>query len=666
MNLESMSDEELAALASEPEVSVEQPTQEVSTASTENPLGEFPGAVLTKGQSQSFISGVNAAIPGSNQIMGALGAITDGGEGNFGERYEKNKADWQTAQEAARIDNPTIFGVGEQIGDIGGFTVANTILPGSGVLKNAATLGSWTFGKEAGSHPDQSLGQSLQKASVDTIVGLAAGKVIEKAGSAAIPYVQKLADSTAAHWLTDNVGKAWGVFDSHAAKYYNSSAKLPKEVATSKYIESLRNYVVEGKPLLNPDSTVHSISQGAEKLQEKYGNRIGKYIQANDKPVDAEQIFNKLSNGKKITSLLNSKEVEVNGAADEALKFAFFKEKVVTQASKDAPAITELVPRKITLSELHDLKRSWASQSKLLQKEAAGASPTANASMQATELKNRVGMLSEIIKDSLPDDQAWSTMNKKWADMNALNDITAIKGDGMHGGSIFSKIKKMSSTVASGGVGLAAYSMGVPMQGALAIGAASKYVLGSGEVLSPKLANGLGNLAHYMEKVPGSPIAMRAAAALNGNMENFHTVMMGAVSELNLKQSPLDRNNTDLKNRSDDVLQVMQESAPELTGALRKAINEDNEEGMAAAMEQLAKHPSAKGLIKDGQGWNGKVRDPADKAAMESQISGMNVSHRQKLELKKALNLQGTIPVVKEEQPYYINYKARDKGAPAY
>lgn len=641
MSLENLSDEELNAIANAPE---EAP---ISTPE------ESTGVV------ESFARGAAEAIPGASQVAGVVGSL-------YGEGYEKSQSDWKRAQEQARIDNPVAFGTGEVTTDVAAFTALNTVVPGAGLLKNAVTLGGWTFSKEATDHPEQSLGSSLHKSAVNTMVGLSAGKAVEVAGNIAIPYAKKVADTTAAHWLTDNVSKAWGIFDSHVAKNYNTNAKLPKEVATSKYIDSLRNYVYEGNSLLDSKSTVHSVGQGAEALQEKYGNRIGNYISKNNSSVDVELVQTKLINGRKVISGLDQNTVAVNEAANAELQKTFFNKKVISAATKDSEEVVEWMPKKLNLSDVHDLKRSWAKQSSLLQKEAAGVSTTANASLKAEELKNRVGALSEFIKDSLPDSPEWSTMNKKWMDMNVLSDITSIKGDKMHGSSAFNKIREVASYAGGVGLGFAAQQAGVPLMGAMAIGAATKKVLASGETLAPKLSASLFNLANYMEKVPGSAIAMRATAALNGNVEGFHTVMMASASELNLKQAPLSRDNIDLKNRSDDVLQTMQSNAPELTDALRKAIEADDEEAMASTMEQLSKHPAAKGLIKDGQGWNGKVRDPADKAGMIKQINGMNVSLKQKLELKKNLNLQGTIPVLKQEEPYYINYKARDKGAPAY
>lgn len=642
-----LSDEEMSALegqqtesapmVNQPETAVAQPDLEVNDA-------------------ESFARGAIEGLPLQNQIVAGTKALLDNTPTSFGERYNRNLTEWRAAQEKSKTDDPYIFGTGEVVGDIGGFIAAPG---GAAVMK----LGAWTLGKHVSAHPANSIGQHLQNAAFDTAIGVAGGKALEKGMEIAAPMAKSLATNTTIAWLTDGAKGLKKDVGEHVSKFFNSGENkgLSSLDAHHNFVEELRSMKVGDKALLHANSTSESILKDARVFKERLSPEYDRILNSNTAKHNVESLENSLLSDLKISS--NDPVTQATKlATEQEVRKTFSKVKYVDVTTNGVKnTVPEYTPKELTLTELQTLRND-------ISRRINWDDPTAKVANEM--LYDRHKKISNFMEDIMSkSDEAilpqWKEVNRQWANANLIETITAAKGDPNIGGSVITGMRKSMNLMGTG-AGVISMGLGAPLPVAIGVGIAAREALRRGEAMSPKLANGLDRLAKHLIHDPNSKISMGVVAAGAGTASYFHDHVMGAVSTLNLQDSPLERTVVDVQNRSDDILQVVQKLAPQQTDILRKAIDSRDEATISTVMEQVSKLPEARKLIKDGVGWNGKVTDPNDIQNLHKQVDSMNISMKQKLQHKQALTLSGTIPVLQKEVPYYIDYKARNKQEPNY
>ena len=177
--------------------------------------------------------------------------------------------------------------------------------------------------------------------------------------------------------------------------------------------------------------------------------------------------------------------------------------------------------------------------------------------------------------------------------------------------------------------------------------------------LSNKIENG-GTGASKIVQVLGN-------AAVN-NVDAFKKAVSSEYAKSVLEENPIERNVTDVVNKQTSILAVADYLNPQLAGQLRDAIESNNEDLVASSMERLAKDPALSKYFAKGQGFNGKVTDPEDKASMLKTLEMAPISHVQRLQLKKNLINNNIVPQVNVEQPADTasQFLGRDKKRPQY
>ena len=609
---------------------------------------------------ESVARGAVEGVPFGGQVVSGISALLDNSPVSLGERYNKQKARWDEAQAAAKADDPYLFGGAEVVSDIAGFMA---VPGGSSLVK----LGAWSISKEIGAHPEQSLGKSLQNAAVATAFGKGGEKGLSKVAEVSAPYLSKLADSTTVSWLTDGLTKNQKILNNHLRKWYNPASKLPGDEATSAFLRDMQTKMIDGKPVLGAHATQESILESTSAMRKVAGDALESVLkESGDTAVNNDSLLNLIKGSRNIVSENDVVTNNLYARVDQELMSTFFTSNI-KKVMKDgiAEISEEIIPKKLTLKDIHNLKMSWANRSALLAREAAGSSPSAASSMAAKEMLERVTSLSQFLDSAVPDNLVWKAANKDWANAFTLESITYNKGNSAVKEGIIEKIKGFATTTGAG-AGYVAHALGVPVEGAVMTGIAVRQILANGEVLNPKLAQKLYNLSEHMIAFPDSKVSLGVLAAARESSEYFHKHIMGASSEVMLAKSPLDRDNVSVKNNSDELLEIAEKVNPQIANQLREQIHNNNEEGIAATMEQLSGLPEAQKFVKPGMGWNGKIRNIEHKAVMEKNINSMDVSLKQKLQLKKDLHINDIIPVIRKEVPYYIDYKSRNKEQEQY
>jgi hypothetical protein len=158
----------------------------------------------------------------------------------------------------------------------------------------------------------------------------------------------------------------------------------------------------------------------------------------------------------------------------------------------------------------------------------------------------------------------------------------------------------------------------------------------------------------------------RAAIAAEAGPEILRTVIGSEVAKATLVSQPIGRSVTDVINRQDDILAIAKDENPNLASELETSIRENDTELLAATMDSLSKDPKVGKYIQPGVGFDGMVWNEEDKAHLSSELDGMDISHRQRLELKNNLLHKNIIPQVQQEEDDFLQYMKRDKSKPRY
>jgi hypothetical protein len=280
----------------------------------------------------------------------------------------------------------------------------------------------------------------------------------------------------------------------------------------------------------------------------------------------------------------------------------------------------------------------------------------------------QLGIMSDIIsenvqKSGIKSKDAFMKLNRKWQTLNIVEDLASDVSDKSFGG----PFEHLKNSIATKGLIMGGISTTVGASRAAAAGIS----LAVNEVLnSPKtpaiLAKGFLKVSNFLKANPNSEYAKKIMVAASLSSDELRAAVESTIAEINLMENAVARTSEDVMNKSDDILTAVHGMNPDLANQLRIAIKQEDNNTIGAIMDAVSKQPGANKFLQEGQGWDGKVFTPEDKAQMESEINSMDMSLHQKLRHKKALRLQGTIPQVEQEQERFLKYRERDKSKPRY
>jgi hypothetical protein len=214
--------------------------------------------------------------------------------------------------------------------------------------------------------------------------------------------------------------------------------------------------------------------------------------------------------------------------------------------------------------------------------------------------------------------------------------------------------------------GMTATAVGVGPQGAMMLsGAISLAARTPGATI--KTAQGLQKLSNFLAKNPNHKIHGQIMTAMSVSSEALHEKISSSIAKVNLMENAVARDTKDVISKANSIGSVLRdEMGDDAAQQFYALIESGDENSLAGFMDSISKAPNAGQYVQPGLGFNGKVYSEADKAMLEGKINSMDISLHQKLQHKKSLKLEGTIPVVQQEPERFFQMRKRDKNKPSY
>jgi len=228
-------------------------------------------------------------------------------------------------------------------------------------------------------------------------------------------------------------------------------------------------------------------------------------------------------------------------------------------------------------------------------------------------------------------------------------------------GTAISKTQSKAPGAAAFGYGIAGF-----LGSKVAVGVVGAKELAKAALNSPKLVGKLGSLLPQTAKLEKigkfyingtgqrsmyyGALMTRLGQSLNGlDPERTENTVNALNATQSLLSTPLDRSTDSLMQRKQDIDAILRVENPELLEELNETLQENGNVG--PIMEAITKIPAAKELVKEGVGWDGKVYNPEDKAALRKSVENQPlISSAQKIDMLEQLSLHGTIPNLEEAE----------------
>jgi hypothetical protein len=117
------------------------------------------------------------------------------------------------------------------------------------------------------------------------------------------------------------------------------------------------------------------------------------------------------------------------------------------------------------------------------------------------------------------------------------------------------------------------------------------------------------------------------------------------VAQQRLYLAPLKRTTDDIIKRYPDIINYVKESDPSMLDIISNAYAEDDYETIAGAMDTMSKRPGIQKFFEAGQGWDGKLYDPAERQMAADNINtNINIPMLKRKELVNQVMTTGVVP----------------------
>jgi hypothetical protein len=267
-------------------------------------------------------------------------------------------------------------------------------------------------------------------------------------------------------------------------------------------------------------------------------------------------------------------------------------------------------------------------------------------------------------------ESAYRSLNRDWSDMNIIRELTQEQADKVGGGAL----ERIKQALGVRGLLIAQVANNTGANKALAASAAVRFnQVVNDPKTSNKMAKGLKVVSDHLEINPDSPFLKRLVIAAqvssydpNDGNESLRKSLSSVSAEIQLQQQPIQRTYNDIERKSDQILEALEYHNPDMAKQLRQAFKHENKDAVGQLIQEMGKMPALKEIIADGVGIDGKVWSQEDKQMLSDQVDGMDISLKQKLELKRNLRINGTVPVVQAEPDRFMKFQSRDKSRPKY
>ena len=612
--------------------------------------------------------GAVEGVPFAKHALAAGEAIIEGNTDDFSESYKENLREWNDEINKAEEDHP----VATFVGDLG----ASLAVPGGLATKVA------TFGAASALSRDEDLETPADllsgEAALTAAGGAVAGKIGQKAGQF-LGFLGSKLGILSARGVSEAAGgvgpKTVKDINKHVMKFYGGEGVKSAE-ATVKFAKEIMEETVDGQPLIKTFQSFEDTGMKAAAKKMELGQKIGKMIQQADdaigKEVDTQSIYNKIRSEAGIDKLLESPHgdtVKVGQKLLAKLDADFKNPPEVKRITKMLADGTQEVSeesvdkgfKQFSLSRLHDYKKDLAADvSKAFEKNRG------DLTREMQEQVSQVGVLSRIIEetvdsvdDTIVNKGSFKDLNRRWSNMNLVEKMTWDAQFRKSGGPL--ALLKTAMGFKGLVVG-AALKSGADVSNSVAMAAAVTF---NEAIQSPRtpatLAAGLSKLSNVFRSNPRSPYLKRVLAGAALTSDEFRNAVTSSIGEINLIESAVARTTADAKAKKGDILSVLDYHAPEMAEQMRIAIENDDDEALAALMDEMSALPQAQKFIEPGIGWNGKLYNEEDMVQMEQEIRSSRLPIHVKLQKINDMKQTRNVPQVEPVEPYQKMYQKRRK-----
>lgn len=587
---------------------------------------------------------------------------------SFTDQFNNELQNARAANRAAKQSYPSTFTTAEVAGSLiapgavigkaaKGATAAARI--GNAALQGAALGGVSAIGKSE----DKMSGNALREVAMQSTIGAAVGGALSSAGE----LISKMTPDASFVWKR--------MFGLNAA---DKSKELKSYLGTTgqteaEFFNNMVNYKVGNDKLVSFTDTLSDITEKSQRALDEV-DLVKKALldKANvvASDVEAKSMFQALK-----TNL--SQNIDNTMIPDEKTKLQkvfnqisgveqnLIDSKVAQNMAKGSKEASEV---QISLKDMYEVKRQ-------LQKY-ANSKDISMDQITRDSYKSASGTLNGIIDDfisqkelagKLPEGLSKEFKQTRLTQSNLIRFNTAAEAArDTAANKAISPFSEMFKVLATGSAAtVAGFSPTTAVGIAGSIRAASKIpgVDNSMALMLSKLSNKIENGGTGASKV----VQVLGNAAVN-NIDAFKKAVSSEYAKSVLEENPIERNVTDVVNKKTSILAIADYLNPDLANQLRDSIESNNEDAVSSTMERLAKDPALSKYFAKGQGFNGKVTDPADKADMLKTLELAPISHVQRLQLKKNLINNNLIPQVTVEQPQDTasQFLGRNKKRPQY
>lgn len=632
----------------------------------------------------------------------AMKQMADGSAENFGEAYQANMDQWNKEINLAEENHPAAF--------IAGDIASGVALPGGG-LKKAMAYGALSMASREESRDPWRM--AIAGAEGAALTG-AMSATMKGVGNS-ISFVGRKLGILAAESTKEGLGAISGKWKERLNKhiYKTGNPDVSDAQKTVDFVKRVGNKQVDGEPLFGSSilkgQSFEVTRNKALKARDMAGKNLGKVVDQIEEiapdEIDAKSIYEIAKQKMGIDELRIS---DSNSARELAEKYdSYLKsqlldtvEEIVPQKVKvpsgilDAdgnPVMTERIVdsikksmqwKKLTPSRLHQMKLHHSKASGKLQ----SAAQKAGDAMQAKNLTLEEEMsltlngafndvMDEVNKKVAKSNPelagAYRAANLEYSDMDMVYKISQANAN-QSGEGVTSILKR---ALGVRGLLVAQIQSTSGVNGVLAAGVGAAI---NETVRNPKTGSKAGaalkRVADHIENNPESPYLKRivTAAAVSAYDDNvasndaLRNALAGTHAEIRLMESPIKRTYADIEDKSDFILEALQYHDPEQAKQLRAAFDSNDKESIRAIMDQVSKNPDMALMFQEGKGIDGRVFSEEDKQALSDEVDMMDISLKQKLQLKDKLNKEGIIPVIEQEPDRFLRWEKRDKSKPRY
>lgn len=593
---------------------------------------------------------------------------------SLGEEYSKNVKEFRSIFDHLEERNNVAFTAGDVSGSIVSalYTGGTGALFGAGAKTGLKTLGigalqgaAHGYGRGEGNTIDQDLQNAGIGAGVDILVSGVGGGIGLGITKAAPGVYRRLGAESFVNYLGAHLSPIYRKMNTSLAKYgknvtdwaermtgYTTVSKEGKKEALihgGRRPEELKELFLHEQKVV--DSQIESVMGSLPPLQKNESLSLYKTIRTDV-----------LGDRAKKTGKLPEAEQELREFSSW-IDEVFFIEKPTGKIIKNGDVQEELLEKVPIERNLQDWQFAKVN---INRRELGDTAISGMKKKTAKIIHDYIESGMESSKHLTPDEKVlWKKSMQKWGDLEEGMKVLKLKEK--QGSNpllnIFNQYVTRNSLLAAG---LSA-TMGASPLVAMVTAQAIEKIATSRQVAS-NVSTGLFRLAENFKKNPKAweSTARKILSAASVSSDAFEDALINADAEMDLKSEPLARTTDEVIRRKDAILTKLDQANPELANNLRKAIQQNDRDGIAGIMAALAES-SKEGTIQEGVGWDGHAVTEAEVQKVQSWISGIT-DVRKRSNLSKQFEADRKLPEEflqggngQTSPSQFIFQKARDK-----